>query len=155
MLNLLTGAEQAIPSAVSPFGTPSFSPDSRWLGLPSSAGWVKLWDVGRNRVRAELTGFVLGVHSAVFSPDNRRLITGSGGAEAIRVWDCDGFEPLLNLAAEGTLFSAAAFSRDGTTIGARNGAAGPGGDGERREREVGDAGAALVGAAMRSQSRGD
>ena len=120
VLNLVTGTEQAIPSAVSPFGAPNFSPDSRWLALPSSAGWVKIWDVASNRAIAELTGFVLGVHSAAFSPDNRRLIAGSAGAEAIRVWDCDGFEPLLNLAAEGSRFSAAAFSRDGTTIGARN-----------------------------------
>jgi WD40 repeat protein len=84
---------------------------------------VKIWDTFRHRQAAELTGFVLGVHAAAFSPDGRRLIAGSGGAEAVRVWDSDGFEPLLNLAAEGLRFGAVTFSRDGTTIGARNASA--------------------------------
>jgi WD40 repeat protein/serine/threonine protein kinase len=120
VLDLTTGAERTILAVASATGAPSFSPDNRWLALPSSLGWVKIWDLVRNQPQAELTGFVLGVHSAAFSPDNRRLIASSGGAEAIRVWDCDGFEPLLNLSAEGSRFSGSAFSRDGTTIGARN-----------------------------------
>jgi WD40 repeat protein len=81
---------------------------------------VKIWALDRNEAVAELTGFVLGVHSAAFSPDSRRLIAGSAGAEAIRIWDTDGFEPLLSLAAEGSVFSSAAFSGDGDVIGARN-----------------------------------
>jgi WD40 repeat protein len=120
LLDLTTGTEQPIPVPASTTGGPAFSTDSRWVAVPNSAGWVKIWDVGRNAATAELTGFVLGVHSAAFSPDNRRLIAGSGGAEAIRIWDTDSFEPLLNLAAEGTVFSTAAFTRDGNTIGARN-----------------------------------
>lgn len=120
ILDLATGTEQTVPTAASLAGAPSFSSDSRWLALPSSAGWVKIWDVLHGRPQAELSGFVLGVHSAAFSPDNRRLIAGSGGAEAVRLWDCDGFEPLLNLAAEGSIFGTAAFSRDGAVIGARN-----------------------------------
>jgi serine/threonine protein kinase/WD40 repeat protein len=123
LLHLADGTEQPIPAAASIAGAPNFSPDTRWLALPSGAGWVKIWDTFRHRQAAELTGFVLGVHAAAFSPDGRRLIAGSGGAEAVRVWDSDGFEPLLNLAAEGLRFGAVTFSRDGTTIGARNASA--------------------------------
>jgi WD40 repeat protein len=123
ILEFSSGTERSLPVVTPMTGGVAFSPDGRWLALPSTVGWVKIWSLNRNEGIAELTGFVLGVHSAAFSPDSRRLIAGSSGTEAVRLWETDGFEPLMNLTAEGSLFGSAAFSPRGDVIGARNGAA--------------------------------
>jgi WD40 repeat protein len=120
VLDLTTGVEQRLPPATWASSGPGFSIDGRLLALPSTVGWVKIWDVDHASQLAELSGFVLGVHSAGFSPDDRRIVAGSGGAEALSLWDAKSFEPLLTLPAEGSIFGGAAFSRDGARIGARN-----------------------------------
>ncbi len=121
LLEVGTGVVRPIPVTTSSTGAPAFSQDGRWLALPSSVGWVKVWDVARHALAGELSGFVLGVHGAAFSPNNRRIVAGSGAPEAISVWDLQDFEPLLKLGAEGSLFGGVAFSNDGNMIGARNG----------------------------------
>lgn len=122
LLEVASGMMRSIPVIASGPGATALSGDGRWLAIPSTAGWVKVWDVARNAPAGELTGFVLGVHGAAFSPDNRRIVAGSGAGEAISVWNLQDFEPLLKLSAEGSLFGNVAFSRDGNMIGARNGA---------------------------------
>jgi len=120
LVDLKTREERRVPIALSPGPSPSFSPDGTRLVTTSTVGWARVWELAPAKKVAELSGFVLGVHSADFSPDGGRLITGSGGREAIRVWDVESFEPLLSLSASGTVFSSSAFSPDGTTIAARN-----------------------------------
>jgi len=120
VVDLATGAERQVAAAAPSTTSVGFSPDGRLLASASRAGWVKVLDLVTAETVAELSGFVLGVHSAAFSPDGRRLITGSGGAETIRMWDVEGFEALLTLSAQGTMFRSAAFFADGNVIGARN-----------------------------------
>jgi len=120
LVDLGTGAARQVAALAPSTMSAGFSPDGRLLASASRVGWVKVLDLSSAETVAELSGFVLGVHSAAFSSDGRRLITGSGGAEAIRMWDVDGFEALLTLGAQGTVFTSAAFFADGNVIGARN-----------------------------------
>lgn len=120
LIDLESGVERRLPFAAPTTTTPGFSPDGTLLVTPSRAGWARVWDLTTAKPVAELSGFVLGVHSAAFTPDGRRLVTGSGGGEAIRMWDVDGFEPLLTLGAQGTIFAPTRFSPDGNVIGSRN-----------------------------------
>ncbi len=122
VLDVTTGVARPLPFVTSGPSAPAFSQDGRWLAIPSGAGWVKVWDVSRQALAGELTGFVLGVHGVAFSPDNRRIAAGSGAAEAMNLWDSRDFEPLLKLGAEGSRFGGVDFSNDGNMIGSRNGA---------------------------------
>lgn len=67
-----------------------------------------------------LRGYLLGVASVTFSPDEKRLATGSGNQETLRVWDTDSWRDVLTLEGQGAEFHALAFSPDGSVIGARN-----------------------------------
>jgi len=120
LVDLGTGVERHVTASTPSPLSAGFSPDGRLLATASRAGWARVLDLDTAETVAELTGFVLGVHSAAFSPDGRRLITGSGGAETIRMWDVEGFEALLTLSAQGTMFRSAAFLADGNVIGARS-----------------------------------
>jgi WD40 repeat protein len=98
----------------------SFSPDGRLLAGASEKGILELFDVETLHSVAKLRAVLLGLHSACFSPDGRRLATGSDGKEAMKLWDVDSHEVVATLAGQGSLFYNAAWSRDGNTIGARN-----------------------------------
>jgi WD40 repeat protein len=70
-----------------PFGV-TFSPDSRFLAIPSSQlEVVRLWDLSGNKERAVLShpGWP---HSVVFGPGARVLISDSRAS--VRVWDMVG-----------------------------------------------------------------
>lgn len=124
VVDLVSGAERALPGIASNPGAqltaPQFSPDGKRFAVASWAGWAQLWDFEGHRLLAELSGFVLGVHATAFSPDGARLLTGSGGAEAVRLWNSEDHEALLSLSATGTIFNSIAFSPGGNSIGARN-----------------------------------
>jgi len=55
-----------------------------------------------------------------FSPDGRRLVTGSDGKEAVKFWDVESHEELLTLEGQGSMFSMTAFSSDGVVLGTMN-----------------------------------
>ena len=63
-----------------------------------------------------------GAASAAFSPDGQRLVAGSAGKEAIKLWDVDSHEELLALKGQGSMFHMTAFSPDGAVLGSMNGA---------------------------------
>ena len=54
-----------------------------------------------------------GVSAVAFSCDGRRLAVGSGGAEAIKLWDPETREEVLTLSAEGSQIHGLKFSPDG------------------------------------------
>jgi WD40 repeat protein/serine/threonine protein kinase len=102
----------------------SFSPDSRLFVLSdwgSSSKEVTLWEtVGPKKVAA-FGGFASVVWGVAFSPDVKRLATGSTGNEAIQLWDVESHEGLLTLEGRGAAFDSVAFSPDGNILAASNG----------------------------------
>jgi WD40 repeat protein len=96
------------------------SPDGRLLAAVSGSGNGGLWETQTNRRIATLRGFVLGMTSAAFSPNGKRLAVGSNGDEAVKLWDVEGVHELLTLRGEGSLFMSVDFSPDGNTLAAAN-----------------------------------
>jgi WD40 repeat protein len=98
----------------------SFSPDGKLIATPSTLGFARIWDATTFREVATLSGFMMGVHSAVFSPDGHRLATGSNGIEAAKLWDVESHENLLTLEGRGSMLHLTAFSPDGSILGAKS-----------------------------------
>jgi len=94
--------------------------DGTLLAGASAFGFAKLWEARTLREIATLSGFLLGVHSVAFSPDGKRLATGSSGQEAVKLWDLRGYQELLTLEGEGSMFWPIAFSPDGDALAAMN-----------------------------------
>ena len=63
-----------------------------------------------------LKGHLTSVFALDTSPDARRLATGSGGAESVKLWDIHTHQELITLAGDGSMILALAFSRDGNKI---------------------------------------
>jgi hypothetical protein len=94
-----------------------FSPDSRLLAVPSQYGYANVFSVDPPGELATLRGFLLGVHSVGFSPDSARIAVGSGGREAVKLWDAASLQELITLGAEGSMFMRTRFSPDGNVLG--------------------------------------
>ena len=101
-------------------GRAAFSWDGSQLAVPFAAGVVRLWDVPALKERAPLRGFLMGAHSAAFSPDGRRLAVGSAGHESLKIWDLDSGLNVLTLPGEGGPCWETAFSPDGNILAARH-----------------------------------
>jgi len=98
----------------------SFSPKGRSFAVASTYGYARVWDANDLRELATLKGFLSGVNSVVFSPDGRRLATGSGKQQALSLWDTGSWQNVLTLAGQGAGYSSVDFSPDGNAIGALN-----------------------------------
>jgi WD40 repeat protein len=98
----------------------AFSPDGRFVAGVSKRGYVRLWEKEQWRQLATLRGFMLGLHSVVFSPNSKRLAIGSGGPEAVKLWDLESPQELLTLPGAGSMFYPLAFSRDGNVLSGRD-----------------------------------
>jgi WD40 repeat protein len=98
----------------------ALSPDGRWLATggyfhgfdPAIAGAVRLYDFASGRLEALLKGHDNVVHSLAFSPDSKRLISGSGDRTAI-VWDVSTRRPTRRLYGHSGTIKAIAFTSDG------------------------------------------
>ncbi len=93
-----------------------FSPDSRFLAVPSMLGYARIFDAATFQEIATLSGLMGGVHSAAYSPDMQRLAIGSTGEEAVTLWDAHNFERLLNLGSRAGAVAPVAFSPDGHVL---------------------------------------
>jgi serine/threonine protein kinase/WD40 repeat protein len=98
----------------------SFSPDGKLFALTGWERAVRLWETAAPKEIAKLTDFQRTVWSVAFSPDVKRLATGSTGKDAIKVWDVESHEALLSLEGQGSVFDSVAFSPDGNVLGAAN-----------------------------------
>jgi WD40 repeat protein len=98
----------------------TLSPDGRFLAVASSLGYFRLWETDTLKKSMTGRGFLMGVHSVAFSPDGKRLLTGSVASEAVKLWDVASCQELLTLEGQGSLFLPSAFSRDGNVIGSLN-----------------------------------
>jgi WD40 repeat protein len=96
----------------------AFSPDDRFFAAVSQKGATKIWEASTLRPVDVLGGFLQGTHSLAWSPNSRRLVIGSDGDEAIKVWDVESRQELVTLSGEGYLFYRTAFSPDGNVLGA-------------------------------------
>lgn len=79
-------------------------------------GLLQVYDLKTSRPIRQIEGFLLGVHSVVASPDQKRIAAASNGAEAIKLWETDGWQEVLTLSAPGSLFDCIEFSPDGRLL---------------------------------------
>ncbi|MDO8542086.1 MAG: protein kinase [Opitutaceae bacterium] len=119
-IELATGRETALAldtRGMAPRGA-SFSPDGRLFAAASWQGFVQVVDVVAWQKVRTLSGVLMGMHSTAFSPDARRLATGSSATEGALLWDVDSYERLLTLGVSGSTLNSLAFSADGNALGA-------------------------------------
>jgi WD40 repeat protein len=99
----------------------AFSPDGRQLasGAASGTAWgepiggeLKVWDIGTGREVLTLPGHTDNVSCLVFSPDGRRLASGSSD-ETVKLWDVATGQEALTLRGHFGTVCAVAFSPDG------------------------------------------
>jgi len=99
--------------------TPTFSPDGRLLAAAVGMRCY-VWEVGSWRPLGVLEQPVSGVVSVAFSPDSKRLVTGSqvGGdlQRAVEIWDYVAQRGLLSLRSRGQFTGWIEFSPDGNTL---------------------------------------
>ena len=115
----------------SPVLTVAFSPDGRRIisgsGLQSEDpkqqlpfdlidSTLRIWDAKGNTIGPPLQGHTESVLSVAFSPDSRRIISGSAD-ETIRIWDAKSGKPIgPPLQGHKNWVYSVAFSRDGRRI---------------------------------------
>ena len=118
--NLATGAERRLLGLSTPEEA-AFTPNGELFAVADDLGLARLWETATGRELATVRGFRLGVHSVGFTPDGRRLVIGSSGEEAIRLWSLESRRGLLTLPGQASRFWQPAVSRDGNLLGAFNG----------------------------------
>jgi WD40 repeat protein len=97
-------------------GSANYSADGKFFVIASYFGYVRVWDVSTWKEVATLGGFRLGAHSAAFSADGRRLITGGGSKDdTVRIWDTESWQEVLTLTGLGSSGDIAA-SADGNAL---------------------------------------
>jgi WD40 repeat protein len=92
------------------------SPDGGLVASSTYGGLVRLFDPMRSELTATLHGHLNSVFGLAFSPDGRRLISASGGREAVKLWDVSTRQELLTLSGVGSFLHAARWSADGDVI---------------------------------------
>jgi WD40 repeat protein/serine/threonine protein kinase len=93
----------------------SYSPDGKLFAGSSFLGYARVWDSATWREKVTLRGFLVAVKAVAFSPDGRRLATGSDNKEAVRLWDTESWQDVFTLEGQGSGLNAW-FSPDGNTI---------------------------------------
>ncbi|MBO0765403.1 MAG: caspase family protein [Hyphomicrobiaceae bacterium] len=100
----------------------ALSPDGRWLAAsgyfdtacsdPCEAASIRLYDFASGELKALLEGHRDAVVSLAFSPDGKKLISGSVDQSAM-IWDVERATPLHRLKGHPDYISALAFTPDG------------------------------------------
>jgi WD40 repeat protein len=99
----------------------NFSTDGKQFAVVSWIGTGKVWSLDPLRELGTLRGFLQGLHSVAFSPQNDRLAAGSGGKEALKLYDTANYMELITLEAEGSNYHDTEFSPDGNFLGSVTG----------------------------------
>jgi WD40 repeat protein len=92
------------------------SPTEPLLASIAAGDYVSLWDLKTTRPLGQILG-PREFHSVSFSPDGRRLVSGSSGKGALRLWDVSTMQEIARFGTdfERTLTSVQ-FSPDGNII---------------------------------------
>jgi WD40 repeat protein len=86
-------------------GIVRFSRDGRILAWSDINGGISLWEMTSKKLRQKFQGHISFVHSLVFSPDNKTLVSGSMDTTAL-VWDVTGLRnPIPEALSENVLAS--------------------------------------------------
>jgi WD40 repeat protein/serine/threonine protein kinase len=107
-----------IAALPAPFGGPvRFSPDSTRLVTASDYpdNTARLWDAATGRLLAVLAGHKNAIWSVAFSPDGKRMVTGSSDQTA-RIWDGHTGQLLAVLNGHAGHVNHVVFSPDGTHV---------------------------------------
>ncbi|MBI4660658.1 MAG: protein kinase [Verrucomicrobia bacterium] len=94
----------------------AFCPGGKWMDTGSWAGTANLWSLPDMQKKGVFRRHLIGVHSVTFSPDGKRLATGSTGREAIKIWDVETQTEMITLEGEGASFGNTMFSPDGNWL---------------------------------------
>ena len=76
---------------------------------------MKVWDADKGSETLTLKGHTQRVTSVAFSPDGKRIVSGSWD-KTVKVWDADNGTETLSLKGHTNLVSSVAFSPDGKRI---------------------------------------
>jgi WD40 repeat protein len=77
---------------------------------------VRFFDPAKGELIESVHGHLNAVFSIAFSADGRRLISTSGGREAVKLWDVGTRQELLTLGGTGSHLYGARWSADGDVI---------------------------------------
>ncbi len=98
----------------------AWSSDGRRMITLSRRDEVTLWNTETGAKLGEFHGFLLGIHSGAFTPDDRRVALGSNAREAVKLFDTESQQEVLTLPGKGAFFHTLNFSSDGRWLGASN-----------------------------------
>jgi WD40 repeat protein len=92
------GQQQVVPRAANPATTIAFSPDGRLFADRGFAGpgadhAVRVWDLATGTEIGQFKGHQASITALAFSPDSRRLLTGSSDTTVL-VWDVGTRKPV-------------------------------------------------------------
>jgi WD40 repeat protein len=92
------------------------SPDGRLVASSTYGGLVRLFDPINKTLVGTLHGHLNAAFGLAFSPDSSRLISASGGREAVKLWDLETQQELMTLPGIGSFLNAAAWGSDGNAL---------------------------------------
>ncbi len=96
--------------------TMTVSADGGLVASSTTGGRVQLFDPAKGELIETIHGHMNAAVGLAFSADGRRLISASGGREAVKLWDVGTRQELLTLAGTGSYLSRAHWSADGNVI---------------------------------------
>jgi serine/threonine protein kinase/WD40 repeat protein len=97
-------------------GSLATSPDSGLVASVTNDGLLRLFNPSQGELDESVHGHLNGAHGVAFSPDGRRLISTSGGREAVKLWDVATRQEVLTLGGIGGSLNGARWSADGNAI---------------------------------------
>jgi WD40 repeat protein len=111
--------DRRLPLAAVEATAGSFSSDGSLFVIASDMGYARVWNTASWQEVATLGGVLMGMNSANFSADGKRLVIASNGLEAVKLFDTESWQEEFTLGALGTGgqgFNGTKFSPDGNSI---------------------------------------